>query len=112
MMTMVTTMVTMMTKIMTMMRDKNAKLPKYPKRYQVKDHQDDCNDNSNVGDDRVLKMTVIVMTTTMTTSVMTMMTTIGVQGCISCGILVSGIQARGVSSEHMENMEMFSCSPT
>ena len=35
-----------------------------------------------------------------------------VQGCISCGILVSGIQARGVSSEHMENMEMFSCSPT
>ena len=33
-------------------------------------------------------------------------------GCISCGILVSGIGARGVSSEHMENMEMFSCSPT
>ena len=23
------------------------------------------------------------------------------QGCISCGILVSGIRARGVSSEHM-----------
>ena len=35
-----------------------------------------------------------------------------VQGCISCGILVSGIWARGVSSEHMENMEMFSCTPT
>ena len=35
-----------------------------------------------------------------------------VQGCISCGILLSGIRARGVSSEHMENMEMFSCSPT
>ena len=35
-----------------------------------------------------------------------------VQGCISCGILVSGIRARGVSSEHMENMEMFSCSPS
>ena len=34
------------------------------------------------------------------------------QGCISCGILVSGIWARGISSEHMENMEMFSCSPT
>ena len=34
------------------------------------------------------------------------------QGCISCGILVSGIRARGVSSELMENMEMFSCSPT
>ena len=34
------------------------------------------------------------------------------QGCISCGILVSGIWAHGVSSEHMENMEMFSCSPT
>ena len=34
------------------------------------------------------------------------------QGCISCGILVSGIRARGVSSEHKENMEMFSCSPT
>ena len=34
------------------------------------------------------------------------------QGCISCGILVSGIRARGVSSEHMENMERFSCSPT
>ena len=34
------------------------------------------------------------------------------QGCISCGILVSGIRARGVCSEHMENMEMFSCSPT
>ena len=31
------------------------------------------------------------------------------QGCISCGILVSGIRARGVSLEHME---MFSCSPT
>ena len=36
----------------------------------------------------------------------------GCQGCISCGILVSGIGARGVSSEHMENMEMFSLSPT
>ena len=35
-----------------------------------------------------------------------------VQGCICCGILVSGIRACGVSSEHMENMEMFSCSPT
>ena len=35
------------------------------------------------------------------------------QGCINCGILVSGIWARGVSSEHlMENMEMFTCSPT
>ena len=34
------------------------------------------------------------------------------QGCISCGILVSGIRARGVSSEHIENMEMISCSPT
>ena len=34
------------------------------------------------------------------------------QGCISCGILVSGIRARGVRSEHMENMEIFSCSPT
>ena len=33
-------------------------------------------------------------------------------GCINCGILVSRIRARGVSSEHMENMEMFSCSPT
>ena len=37
---------------------------------------------------------------------------IGAQGCISCGILVSGIWAHGVSSEHMENMQMFSCSPT
>ena len=34
------------------------------------------------------------------------------QGCISCGILLSGTGARGVSSEHMENVEMFSCSPT
>ena len=34
------------------------------------------------------------------------------QGCINCGMLVSGIRARVVSSEHMENMEMFSCSPT
>ena len=34
------------------------------------------------------------------------------QGCISCGILVSRIRARGVSLENMENMEMFSCSPT
>ena len=34
------------------------------------------------------------------------------QGCINCGILVSRIPALGVSSEHMENMEMFSCSPT
>ena len=30
------------------------------------------------------------------------------QGCISCGILLSGTGARGVSSEHMENVEMFS----
>ena len=34
------------------------------------------------------------------------------QGCINCAIQLSGIGARGVSSEHMENMEMFSCSPT
>ena len=34
------------------------------------------------------------------------------QGCISCGILGSRIGAHGVSSEHMENMEMFSLSPT
>ena len=34
------------------------------------------------------------------------------QGCINCGIHVFGIRACGVSSEHMENMEMFSCSPT
>ena len=34
------------------------------------------------------------------------------KSCISCGILVSGIRARGVILEHMENMEMFSCSPT
>ena len=32
----------------------------------------------------------------------------GKQGCISCGILLSGTGARGVSSEHMENVEMFS----
>ena len=31
-----------------------------------------------------------------------------IQGCISCGILLSGTGARGVSSEHMENVEMFS----
>ena len=31
----------------------------------------------------------------------------GVQGCINCAILLSGIGARGVSSEHVENMEMF-----
>ena len=36
----------------------------------------------------------------------------GDQGFISCGILLSGTGARGVSSEHMENIEMFSCSPT
>ena len=34
------------------------------------------------------------------------------QGCIICSILPSGMGARWVSSEHMENMEMFSCSPT
>ena len=34
------------------------------------------------------------------------------QGCINCGSLVSGIPARGVSSEHMENMKMFPFSPT
>ena len=32
----------------------------------------------------------------------------GRQGCINCGILVSGIRACGVSLEHMENIEMFS----
>ena len=35
-----------------------------------------------------------------------------IQGCINCAILLSGIGARGVSSEHVENMEMLSCSPT
>ena len=34
------------------------------------------------------------------------------QGCINCAILLSGIGARGVNSEHVENMKMFSCSPT
>ena len=34
------------------------------------------------------------------------------QGCIICSILPSGMGARGVSLEHVENMEMFSCSPT
>ena len=34
-----------------------------------------------------------------------------IQGCINCAILLSRIGACGVSSEHMENMEMFSCSP-
>ena len=34
------------------------------------------------------------------------------QGCIICSILPSGMGASGVSSEHVENMEMFSCSPT
>ena len=34
------------------------------------------------------------------------------QGCIIRSILSSGMGARGVSSEHVENMEMYSCSPT
>ena len=34
------------------------------------------------------------------------------QGCINCSILPSGMGARGVSSEHVENTEMFSCSPS
>ena len=34
------------------------------------------------------------------------------QGCIICSILPSRMGARGVNSEHVENMEMFSCSPT
>ena len=34
------------------------------------------------------------------------------QGCIICFILPSGMGARGVSLEHMENMKMFSCSST
>ena len=34
------------------------------------------------------------------------------QGCIIRSILPSGMGAREVSSEHVENMEMFSCSPT
>ena len=34
------------------------------------------------------------------------------QGCINCAILPSGMGTRGVSSEHVENKEMFSCSPT
>ena len=33
------------------------------------------------------------------------------QGCIICSILPSGMGARGVNSEHVEKMEMFSCSP-
>ena len=35
-----------------------------------------------------------------------------VQGCIIRSILPSGMGARGVSLEHVENMEMFSCSLT
>jgi len=35
----------------------------------------------------------------------------GLQGCIIRSILPSGMGARGVSSEHVENMEMFSGSP-
>ena len=34
------------------------------------------------------------------------------QGCIICSILPSGMGARGVSSEQVANMEMFSSSPT
>ena len=34
------------------------------------------------------------------------------QGFIIRSILPSGMGARGVSSVHVENMEMFSCSPT
>ena len=34
-----------------------------------------------------------------------------IQGCINRSILPSGMGARGVSSEHVENMEMFSGSP-
>ena len=34
------------------------------------------------------------------------------QGCMIGAILPSGMGARGVSSEHVENMEMFSCSLT
>ena len=34
------------------------------------------------------------------------------QGCIIRSILPSGMGANGVSSEHAENMEMFSSSPT
>ena len=33
------------------------------------------------------------------------------QGCINHSILPSGMGARGVGSEHVENMEMFSGSP-
>ena len=33
-------------------------------------------------------------------------------GCIICSILPSGMGARGVSSEHVENMELFFSSPT
>ena len=34
------------------------------------------------------------------------------QGCIVRSILPSGMGARGVSLEHVENMKMFSCPPT
>ena len=34
------------------------------------------------------------------------------QDCIDRSIIPSGKGARGISSGHMENMEMFSCSPT
>ena len=37
---------------------------------------------------------------------------LGLQGCIICSIIPSGMEAREVSSEHVENMEMSSCSPT
>ena len=37
---------------------------------------------------------------------------LGMQDCTNCAILPYGMGARGVSSEHVENMEMFSCSPT
>ena len=35
-----------------------------------------------------------------------------IQGCIKCAILPFRMGARGVTSEHMENIEMFSCFPT
>ena len=55
---------------------------------------------------------LIIVMLMMTDVMMAIEMIIREQGCISCGVLVSRIRARGVSSEHMENMKMFSFSPT
>ena len=62
--------------------------------------------------DIMVMIIIVVMVVMVAMAVMVIRVFMVNQGCIICAILPSGMGARGFSSEHVENMEMFSCSTT